>query len=83
MGGLCKIIGVLAIIGTAIGFLPLLGWYNWLNIPFAVFALLLGVLVWGLGNSPGAKDGGKAGAIMGLVAIGIGLLRLVVGGGVV
>jgi len=83
MGGLCKLLGVLAIIGTLFGLVPFLGWLNWLNLPLAFGSVLLGVLVWALSGNPSTKSGGKAGAILGLVSVGVGLVRLALGGGVI
>ena len=36
--------GILSIFGMFIGFLPLLGWLNWGNIPFAVAGLIISII---------------------------------------
>ena len=66
-----RIFGFLSLIGMLIGFIPLFGWLNWLNIPFAILGLLFSIL----GNS-------KGGITICIVAIFVGLLRLIIGGGI-
>jgi len=66
------LIGLVALVLTAIAFIPLLGWANWFIIPVAVVGLAIGVL-----------GRGKAGRNLNLVAIIIGVLRLMLGGGIV
>jgi hypothetical protein len=72
------IIGLLSILGMAIGFIPLLGWFNWLNIPFAFIGLVLGIVVVARSKNSYAL----AGAIMAGLAIAIGTFRLAIGGGI-
>ena len=64
------IIGVVALVLAAVAFLPLLGWANWLIIPLAV-----------IGAGIGALGTGKAGRNLNLVVIVIGVIRLMLGGG--
>ena len=70
MKTLGAIIGVLSSIGMLIAFIPLLGWLNWLNIPFAILGLIFSVI----GKSQG-------GTVLCGIAILFGLLRLILGGG--
>ena len=65
------IIGVVALICTAVAFIPLLGWANWLIVPLAV-----------IGAGIGAMSGSTAGRNLNLVVIIIGVLRLMLGGGI-
>lgn len=67
-----RIFGILAIIGMVIGMIPFLGWLNWLNIPLAIIGLVLSVV--------GKSNGG---IIICVVAIFFGMLRLMLGGGLV
>lgn len=64
------IFGVLAALGMILAFVPLLGWLNWLNIPFAILGLILSAI----GKS-------KGGMILCIVAILFGGVRLIFGGG--
>lgn len=65
-----RIFGILALIGMVLGMLPLLGWLNWFNIPFAILGLILSAI---------SKS--KGGMIICAVAILFGGLRLLIGGG--
>jgi hypothetical protein len=65
------IIGGVALVCTAVAFIPLLGWANWLIIPLAV-----------IGAGVGAVSGSTTGRNLNLVVIVIGVLRLMLGGGI-
>ena len=65
------IIGVVALVCTAVAFIPLLGWANWLIVPLAV-----------IGAGVGAMSGSTTGRNLNLVVIVIGVLRLMLGGGI-
>lgn len=67
-----RLFGILSILGMLLGFIPLLGWLNWLIIPIAVVGLLF---------SLGGKS--KGGTILCVVAIIFGIMRLILGGGIV
>ena len=38
------ILGIITIVGMLIGFIPCLGWLNWLNIPLAIVGIVLGAI---------------------------------------
>ena len=65
------IIGVVALLLAIVAFLPLLGWANWLIIPFALVGALLGMF-----------SSSKAGRNLNLLVILIGVVRLSLGGGI-
>jgi hypothetical protein len=65
------IIGVIALILVILAFIPLLGWANWIIVPMAVIGLVFGVL--------SDKTSGRN---LNLVVIGIGVIRLWLGGGI-
>lgn len=65
------IIGIVALICGAVAFLPLLGWAYWLIIPLAV-----------MGAGIGAMSQGTAGRNLNLFVILIGVVRLMLGGGI-
>ena len=71
--------GILSMIGMFIAFLPLLGWMNWGNIPFASIGLIISIVAAVTGT--GSKGFSIAGVIMCAVAILVGVLRLIIGGG--
>jgi hypothetical protein len=64
------IIGGVSLVCTAIAFLPLLGWANWLIIPLAV-----------IGAGIGAMSQGNSGRNLNIFVILVGIVRLIIGGG--
>lgn len=74
--------GIVAILGMFVGFFPCLGALNWLNIPFAALGIIVSAVALGTaGEEP--KGASIAGILCCGFAVLIGLVRLVVGGGVV
>jgi len=65
------IIGIVALICAAIAFIPLLGWANWLIIPLAV-----------IGAGIGQLSGSNTGRNLNLLVIVVGIVRLMIGGGI-
>lgn len=66
------IIGVVALILAVVAFLPLLGWAYWLIIPLAL-----------IGAAIGMASSGNAGRNLNLFVIVVGVIRLMLGGGIV
>ncbi len=67
-----RIFGILSLIIMIIGLIPLFGWLNWVGIPLAILGLVLSII--------GKSSGGKT---ICAVAIIVGLLRLIMGGGII
>jgi len=65
------IIGFVALILAVIAFFPLLGWANWLIIPLAI-----------IGAGVGMVSRGTSGRNLNLLVIVIGVVRLMLGGGI-
>ena len=65
------IIGIVALVCAAIAFVPLLGWANWLIIPLAV-----------IGAGVGQMSASSTGRNLNLFVILVGIVRLMVGGGI-
>ena len=65
------IIGFVALILALVAFLPLLGWANWLIIPLAV-----------IGAAVGMAARSTAGRNLNLFVIVVGIVRLMLGGGI-
>ncbi len=78
---LSMIWGILSLIGMFIGMIPLLGWYNWINIPFAVIGLIISIVAVSTGD-PVRRGPATAGLICCVVAIVLGALRLTIGFGI-
>jgi len=66
------VIGVIALILAVFAFIPFLGWANWVIIPFAVVGLALG-----------AMSDRTSGRNLNIVVIVIGVIRLMLGGGII
>jgi hypothetical protein len=74
--------GILALVGMVIGFVPCLGALNWLNIPFSGIGLIIsGIALATAGDKPKASS--IVGLILCTIAVFFGLIRLIVGGGIV
>lgn len=65
------IIGGVALIFALIAFMPLLGWANWLIIPLAIIGAVIGMF--------SRSNGGRN---LNLFVIVIGVIRLMLGGGI-
>lgn len=74
--------GLLAGFGMLFGLIPLLGWTNWLSIPVSSMGLIFGIVAACAGRDPN-----KADALIGtgccVIAVGVSIVRLVIGFGVV
>jgi len=65
------IIGVVALLCAIVAFLPLLGWLNWLIIPLAL-----------IGAGVGVVSKSNSGRNLNLFVIVVGVVRLMLGGGI-
>ena len=75
------IMGILAICGMLFGFIPCLGAFNWINIPFAIVGLVIGIIAYT--KQDGLPNGNViAGIVMCGMAVFFGLFRLMLGGGI-
>jgi len=65
------IIGLVALVFAVVAFIPLLGWANWLIVPLAIIGAVVGML-----------SRGTAGRNLNIFVIVVGVLRLMLGGGI-
>ena len=65
------IIGAVALVLALVAFLPLLGWANWLIIPLAL-----------IGAAVGMASSSNSGRNLNLFVVVVGILRLMLGGGI-
>lgn len=65
------VIGAVGLVLALIAFIPLLGWANWFIIPLAVIGLVVGML-----------SASNAGRNLNIVVIVVGVIRLMLGGGI-
>jgi len=68
---LSLVIGVFALVLAIPAFIPLLGWANWVIVPIAIVGLALG-----------AMSGRTSGRNLNIVVIVVGVIRLMLGGGI-
>jgi hypothetical protein len=66
------IIGVVALLFAVVAFIPFLGWANWFIIPLAI-----------IGAGLGFVSRGRAGQNLNLLVIVIGVVRLMLGHGII
>ena len=66
------LLGLIALVLVVIAFIPLLGWANWIIIPIAIVGLALG-----------AMSDRTSGRNLNIVVIVAGVLRLILGGGII
>lgn len=66
------LVGVIAAILMIPGLIPLFGWLNWFMLPVAAIGILLGVL-----------SRSNAGRNLNIVVFAIGVVRLMLGGGII
>jgi len=75
------VMGILAIFGMLFGFIPCLGAFNWLNIPFSMIGLVISIVAYVQeDNLP--KGNAIAGIAMCGAAAFFGFIRLILGGGI-
>lgn len=80
MGVISLLWGIVALVWVVLAFIPLLGWGNWFLIPFAA----CGALVGALGALFSERRGrALAGLTLNGVVMVVGVMRLVLGGGLV
>ena len=82
MGVISILWGIVALLWMVLSLIPPLGWGNWLMIPFAA----CGAIIAAIGlifTRPENRGRAKAGLWLNLIAIGVGAIRLGIGGGFV
>ena len=72
MNMISTLIGIVALFAALIAFIPLLGWLNWLVIPFVAIGLVLGLL-----------SDKTTGRNINLAVLVIAMFRLFIGGGLI
>lgn len=87
------ILGITALVGMLVGFIPCLGWLNWFNIPVALIGLILGLVDYTNTNNEIPVEPYDPlvrrpkplpiGAILCGVALFLCSIRLVLGGGII
>jgi hypothetical protein len=74
--------GILAFCGMLVGLIPCIGALNWLNIPFAGLGFIVSIIALTTGDPKEPKGNAVAGLILCGIAVFIGVIRLLLGGGI-
>ena len=80
MGIISLLWGIAAIILMVFALIPLLGWANWLLIPFAVVGAIIAAIGIAV-TSPQNRGRAKTGLVLNGIVIIVGIVRLSMGGG--
>lgn len=83
MQALSLIWGILASLGMVLAFMPCFGSLNWINIPFSIIGLIVGVVAVNAVPSQQPRGQSMTGTVLCSIAVLFGLIRLFMGGGVV
>ncbi|MGE5479295.1 MAG: hypothetical protein ACM3U1_02590 [Chloroflexota bacterium] len=75
------LLGVISLLGMFVGIIPCFGWFNWLNLPLAFIGLILSLYLY---VSRKDQPRGLIAAALGMngLAAVVGVIRLMIGGGV-
>ena len=82
MGSASLVIGIIVMAGAVVGLIPCVGWFNWVNLPIAGIGVIVSII--GIVTEPLDSRRNKAagGLVLCLIAIIVGVFRLLIGGGV-
>ena len=82
MGLISLVWGIVAMCFMLVALIPLVGWANWIVIPFAAIGAIIGAI--GLAITRQEKRGrAKAGLLLNVVAIIVAIVRLNLGMGII
>lgn len=81
MKTIALVLGILALLGMLLAFIPCFGALNWINIPFSVIGLVVSIIAYSQKDGTSSNNA-LAGIIMCSIAILFGMLRLILGGGI-
>lgn len=82
MGVISLLWGLVSLLWAGLAFIPLLGWGNWFMLPFAACGFVFAGITAAVVGEPG-KGRAKTGLMLCVVAIVVGVARLIIGGGVI
>lgn len=82
MGLISIVWGICALLWMLLALIPLLGWMNWLMIPFAVIGAIIAAIGMAM-SAAGRRGRALTGLLLNLAAIVVGSMRLGLGGGLI
>lgn len=81
LGVTVRTLGIIALCFMVVGFIPCLGWLNYLNLALSFITIIIGIVAMATGKS----DADRTAAIIGVAFVGmaivLGIGRLILGGG--
>jgi hypothetical protein len=80
MGLISLLWGIVALVLMVVALIPLVGWANWLVIPFAVVGAIIAAIGIGI-TRPENRGRAKTGLVLNVIVIIVGIIRLHLGGG--
>ena len=81
LAGTVRTMGIVAISLLLIGFIPCLGWLNYLNLTFSFVTIILCIVALTSARTDSARSSAVAGLALVVVAVCLGIGRLILGGG--
>lgn len=82
MGLISLIWGIVAMVLMVIAFIPLLGWANWMVVPFAVAGAVIAAIGIAITREKN-RSRARTGLVLNGIVIVAGVIRLAIGGGIV
>ncbi len=82
MGLISLLWGIVAMVWMVVALIPFLGWGNWFLIPFAAIGAVIAAIGIAITRSEN-RGRAKAGLVLNGIVIIVGVVRLMIGGGVV
>jgi hypothetical protein len=76
-----RTMGIIAVSLMAVGFIPCVGWLNYINIPFGFVTIVLCIVALSSAKSDSARSSATIGLVLAIVANCAGVFRLILGGG--
>lgn len=81
LGMTVRTMGIVALSFMAIGFIPCLGWFNYLNIALSFITIIIGIVAIAGAKSDAERTPAIIGVALVVIAIFLGTGRLILGGG--
>ena len=81
LGAIVRTLGIIALSFMLVGFIPCLGWLNYLNIVLSLVTIIMGIVAIATAKSDTDRTAAILGVAFVVLAIFLGTGRLIVGGG--
>ena len=81
LGMTVRTMGIVALSFMLVGFIPCLGWLNYINIVLSFITLIVGIVAIATAKSDAERGGAILGVALVVLAIFLGTGRLILGGG--